>query len=69
MEGDNHDEKVFALLMAPCWAMALVTAGCGGNDEKQAGGEKLLRVGTEPSLRPLKCRRKAARNLPVLTWI
>ena len=35
--------------MAAMLAMALVTAGCGGNDEKQAGGEKLLRVGTEPS--------------------
>lgn len=62
-------KKFLALLMAAMLAMALVTAGCGGNDEKQAGGEKLLRVGTEPSLRRLKCRRKAARNLPVLTWI
>ena len=65
-------KKFLALLMAAMLAMALVTAGCGGNDEKQAGGEKLLRVGVSALnllLRRLKCRRKAARNLPVLTWI
>ena len=34
-------KKFLALLMAAMLAMALVTAGCGGNDEKQAGGEKI----------------------------
>lgn len=62
-------KKFLALLMAAMLAMALVTAGCGGNDEKQAGGENYCVSVLNLLLRRLKCRRKAVRNLPVLTWI
>ena len=56
-------KKFLALLMAAMLAMALVTAGCGGNDEKQAGGEKLLRVGTEPSFAPFEMQAEGSEEL------
>ena len=56
-------KKFLALLMAAMLAMALVTAGCGGNDEKQAGGEKLLRVGTEPSFAPFEMQEEGSEEL------
>lgn len=46
-------KKILVLLMTAMLALVLVTAGCGGNEEK-AGSEKVLRVGTEPSFAPFE---------------
>lgn len=56
-------KKFLALLMTAMLALALVTAGCGGNDEKQAGGEKVLRVGTEPSFAPFEMQAEGSDEL------
>ena len=59
-------KKFLALLMAAMLVMALITAGCGGNDEKQAGGEKLLRVGTEPSFAPFEMQAEGSEEISAM---
>ena len=56
-------KKVLVFMMAVLMLAALAVAGCGGSDEKEAGGEKIMRVGTEPSFAPFEMQAEGSEEL------
>ena len=56
-------KKVLVFMMAVLMLAALAVAGCGGSNEKEAGGEKIMRVGTEPSFAPFEMQAEGSEEL------
>ena len=55
-------KKLVILMMSVIAAVAMLTAGCGGNDKADKSAEKVLRVGTEPTFAPFEFQKEGSKE-------
>ena len=55
-------KKLVILMMSVIAAVAMLTAGCGGNDKDDKSAEKVLRVGTEPTFAPFEFQKEGSKE-------
>lgn len=55
-------KKLVILMMSVIAAVAMLTAGCSGNDKADKSAEKVLRVGTEPTFAPFEFQKEGSKE-------
>lgn len=56
-------KKILMFLLTAIMACSMLVAGCGGDEKKADGGEKILRAGTEPVFAPFEFPKEGSKEL------